>query len=358
MVVTKKPVANSESYHPISTALLQQVAQTSIVKALQKFSLRDKSAVAVACSGGVDSAMLALHATLWARLQGHTLHFFHVHHGLQQRAESWVAQVHDLAQWLDVPCHTQRVQVDLTQGDGLESAARTARYQAFEQLAAFTGVQYVLLGHHLDDQAETVLLRLLRGAGLSGMGAMAAQMQRGGLTFLRPLLQTPRADLITVAQQFAQLTGWEPVWDPTNLQDEYTRGAVRERLVPHLNERWQGWQRVLARHAQQSQATAQLLDEVAADDLAQLDLAADGSFDLMRWRQLKPARQALVLRYWLAQQGLKMPSQARLNDMIKQLRQLHQLGFDRQMRVKHGQVWVCCSKGRVFLQFVTGVKNT
>lgn len=360
MGVTKKLVLKTSVYNPVATELLQKIAHKPILKALQQLggAIRPHQAVAVACSGGVDSAMLALHATLWARVQGITLHFFHVHHGLQQVAEGWVQQVHFLAQLLGVPCHTFRVHVDLSRGDGLESAARTARYDAFAQLAAFTGVQHILLGHHLDDQAETVLLRLLRGAGPTGMGAMASLMQRDGLTFLRPLLTVPRSELIAVAKQFAALTQWQPVWDPTNLQDVYTRGAVRERLTPHLNERWQGWQRVLARHAQQSQETAQLLDEIAADDLAQLDWAADGSFDLALWRQLKPARQALVLRYWLAHNGLKMPTQARLNDMLKQLRQLHQLGFDRQMRVKHGHVWVCCSKGRVFLQFISSVENT
>ncbi len=353
-------MANRSLYHSLSTEPLQQLAHAPLVRALQQLGavLPPSEAVAVACSGGVDSAMLAVHATLWARVQGITLHFFHVHHGLQQPADGWMQQVHDLAQYLDVPCHTQRVQVDCSQGDGLESAARTARYQAFAQLAAFTGVRHVLLGHHLDDQAETVLLRLFRGAGPTGMGAMASTTQRNGVQFLRPLLGIPRSDLLHVAQQFTELTQWQPVWDPTNLQDDYTRGAIRDRLVPHLNQRWQGWQKVLARHAAQSQETAQLLDEVAADDLAQLDLAADGSFDLALWRRLKPARQALVLRYWLAQSALKMPSQARLDDMLKQLRQLHQLGFDRQMRVKHGNVWVCCSKGRVFLQFVSSVENT
>lgn len=308
--------------------------------------------IAVACSGGVDSAMLALHAAVWARQQKKNLHFFHVHHGLQQPAEGWVLQVQELAMRLGVAVHVQRVQVDLSVGDGLESAARTARYHAFKQMASLTQLRHVLVGHHLDDQAETVLLRLLRGAGVTGMGAMAASTQRDGLTYLRPWLGQPRTKLLAAAQRFAQLSGWQPVLDPTNLQDEYTRGALRDRLVPHLNERWQGWQQVVARHAQQSQEAAALLDEVAAADLA--TLAVDPisfSFDLRLWRELSAARQSLVLRYWLAQQQQAMPSQARLADMLRQLRTLHALGFDRQMRIKHGQVFLCCAKGRVFLQF-------
>jgi len=340
---------------PLSIDLIAQLANPHIVAALQRLTAQlPGTDFAVACSGGVDSAMLGLHASLWARQQGKTLHFFHVHHGLQQRAEGWLQHVQDLAQRLGVACHATRVQVDLSQGDGMESAARTARYQAFQQMAAQTGVRHVFLGHHLDDQAETVLLRLLRGAGPTGMGAMAERTERDGLVYLRPLLNIPRSDLITVAKQFAEHTDWEPVWDPTNLQDDYTRGALRERLTPHLNERWRGWQRVLVRHAQQSQQADEILTEVAAADLAQLDHNTDDqSFDLALWRKLSSARQALVLRYWLGQQGMLMPTQARLDDMMRQLNQLHALGFDRQMRVKHAHAWVCCHKGRVFLQFDT-----
>lgn len=354
MDVIKKPVVNP-SQRLLATALIRPLVNKKIMAALRQLSA-DTSAThfAVACSGGVDSAMLALHAALWAREQGHSLHLFHVHHGLQQRAEGWVQHVHHLAERLGVPCHTRRVNVDLSRGDGMESAARNARYEAFTQLAEFTGVQHIFLGHHQDDQAETVLLRLLRGAGPTGMGAMLSSTQRGGIHYLRPLLDIPRADLIVVAEQFAQIAGWEPVWDPTNLQDDYTRGALRERLTPHLNERWHGWQRILGRHAQQSQEAAEVLDEVAAEDLVALDFnPTNFSFDLALWRKLSAARQTLVVRYWLAQQGLKMPSQARLHDMLRQMRQLHALGFDRHMRIKHGEAYVCCKQGRVFLSYST-----
>lgn len=356
MDATKKHAVNlpqSFSQQLLSTHVIKQVANKKVLNALHQLTIKEQATdFAVACSGGVDSAMLAVHATLWAREQGKTLHLFHVHHGLQQRAEGWVQHVHHLAQRLGVACHTLRVKVDLTQGDGLESAARTARYEAFQQLCELTGVRHIFLGHHLDDQAETVLLRLLRGAGPTGMRAMSAVSHRGSLCYLRPLLDIPRADLIAVAECFAKETDWQPVWDPTNLQDEYTRGALRERLTPHLNARWPGWQRILGRHAQHSQQTAEVLNEVAQADLAQLDLElSDYSFDLELWRKLSAARQVLVLRYWLAQQGLKMPSQARLDDMLRQLRQLHALGFDRHMRIKHGEAFVCCHRGRVFLSY-------
>lgn len=354
MDAIKKPAVNPAP-RLITTALIQPILNKKIMVALNQLTAGLVAApFAVACSGGVDSAMLALHAVFWAREQGRSLHLFHVHHGLQQRAEGWVQHVHHLAERLGVPCHTLRVNVDLTRGDGMESAARNARYQALQQLAVFTGVQHIFLGHHQDDQAETVLLRLLRGAGPTGMGAMLPITQRDGLHYLRPLLGVTRADLVAVAEHFSALADWDPVWDPTNLQDDYTRGALRERLTPHLNERWHGWQRTLARHAQQSQEAAEVLDEVAAADLVALGFnAADSSFNLALWRKLSAARQTLVVRYWLAQHGLKMPTQARLHDMLRQMRQLHALGFDRQMRIKHGEAYVCCKQGRVFLSFST-----
>lgn len=353
MVAIKKVVPNPvDRYSALTTTQLQSVVHPPIVRAIDQAltAAAERTHYAVACSGGVDSAMLAVHVVLWARQHHKTVQLFHVHHGLQQRADGWVVQVHHLAQLLDVACHTQRVQVDLTQGSGMEAAARQARYSAFSQLAAHTQIDTVLLAHHLDDQAETVLLRLLRGAGPAGMGAMATHSQRQDVHYIRPLLGTARSQLLEVATKFTALCAWEPVWDPTNIQDDYTRGALRDRIVPHLNQRWPAWRQSLGRHAQQSQEAASLLAELAAEDLQRLDVGADYSFDLASWRQLSAPRQVAVLRYWLGLQGLKMPTQARLNDMLRQLRQLHQLGFDRHMRVKHGAHYVCCAQGRVFVK--------
>lgn len=343
----------------VQTNDLLPLLDSDVLAAIEQLAAATMSdQFAVACSGGVDSAMLGVHAVVWARLQGKTLHFFHVHHGLQQHAHGWMQQVHQLAALLEVPCHTQRVHVDLTVGDGLESAARTARYQAFKKMAELTGVDAIFLGHHLDDQAETVLLRLLRGAGVMGMGAMATSAQRDGLLYLRPLLETPRRTLIETSTRFAALMSWKPVWDPTNLQDDYTRGALRDRIVPHLNERWVGWQKVLARHAKHNQETQELLDELAESDLQNLDMHQDDySFDLAKWRLLSVARQQLVLRYWLALQQQAMPTKGRLSDMLRQMRELHALGFDRQMRIKHGSAFLCCVRGRVFLHFDTSASE-
>ncbi|WP_371734629.1 tRNA lysidine(34) synthetase TilS [Allopusillimonas soli] len=306
--------------------------------------------IAVALSGGADSAMLAAHAALAARKRGFVVHCLHVHHGLQDRADGWRDHAHDLALRLGLPCHTRRVCVTQARDLGMEAAARDARYQALAALAREIKVAHILLAHHRNDQSETVLLRLLRGAGPEGLAAMAPRMQRDGIAYLRPWLDIDRTMILEQAAAFTTISGWSPVHDPTNADDKYTRAAVRERLAPVLDERWPGWRGVLTRLARQSADTRAVLGEVAAADFAGLAPSPDGrSFSLAAWRQLSMARQALVLRYWLAQSGLRMPSDARLQDLMRQLRQLHALGHDRQMRVKHGADFILCARGRVYL---------
>ncbi len=307
--------------------------------------------IAVALSGGADSAMLALHAAAYARSASIVLHCLHIHHGLQAPASGWRDHVHDLAHKLDLPCHSHRVQVDLTAGKGMEAAAREARYQAFSAMAQQIGVQHILLAHHRDDQAETVILRLLRGSGPTGLAAMAPLSHRLGNSYIRPWLGVDRARILQQAKVFEQATGWSPVHDPTNHSDDYTRGAVRERLTPALNERWPGWQAALARHARQSAQASSVLDEVAAGDFAGLDPdRATKSFSLALWRLLTPARQALVLRWWLAQAELGMPSDAKLQELMRQLRGLHALGHDRQLTMRHAGAQISCVRGRVILK--------
>ncbi len=307
--------------------------------------------LAVGLSGGADSAMLAVHAALLARqypdLQ---LHCFHIHHGLQETADGWQSHVHRLAMGLGLPCHSLRVRVDVASGKGVEGAARDARYQGLKALAGRTGVTHLLLAHHLGDQSETVLMRLLRGSGPTGLAAMAPVSRRDGLAYVRPWLNVDRGIILDAASQYAELTGWLAVDDPTNVDDSYTRGAVRRRLVPQLDARWPAWRKILGRHASQAQALAGLLDEVAAEDLARLELcAAATSFSLQAWRGLSPYRQTLVLRHWLALHGLRAPTEARMREWCRQLRGLHALGHDRNMTLRHEAHVIQCERGRVRL---------
>lgn len=347
MAASRKYVAKLPGLH--DPALCNPLLVRKVADAIAALPQRPQR-IAVALSGGVDSAMLALHAAAFARQAGIALHCLHIHHGLQSPANQWRDHVHDLAHSLGLPCHSLRVQVDLAAGKGMEAAARDARYLAFNTLASQAGVQHILLAHHQDDQAETVLLRLFRGSGPTGLSAMAPVSYRQGLGFVRPWLDVDRQLIIKQASVFACASGWEAVNDPTNLSDDYTRGAVRERLTPVLNDRWPGWQAALARHARQSAEARSILDDVASTDFMALQPSADGlGFGLAPWRTLSPARQALVLRWWLAQAGLGMPSDAKLHELMRQLRGLHALGHDRQLSMKHAGAYIRCIKGRVLL---------
>ncbi|CAM4336700.1 tRNA lysidine(34) synthetase TilS [Kerstersia similis] len=305
--------------------------------------------IAVGLSGGPDSFALACCAAPLAHSLGLELQGFHVHHGLLAQADAWAAQARALGEQLGCPVHVARVDVTGAAALGMEAAAREARYAALAELAQSHGVGIILLAHHQDDQAETVLLRLLRGTGPEGLAAMARQSERDGVAYWRPWLDVPRSRIVPVAQAYAGQYGVPLADDPTNLDPRYTRAALRVQLAPVLDERWRGWRSILARHARLAAQQAEMMAELASADLQALDPAPDGSFSLARWRELSAARQAHVFRYWLQTQGALMPTEARLNDMLRQLRQLHALGHDRRMAVRHGAWQVSCVKGRVGL---------
>lgn len=314
-------------------------------------------AYAVALSGGPDSAVLAVHAAAWAQQESKDIYFFHIHHGLQQVADEWAEHVLHLGHLLQRPTWVKRVQVQ-ARGDGIESAARRARYTALSEMAQQLNIDAILLGHHLGDQAETVLMRLLRGTGPAGMQAMQPKSRRLGQTYLRPFLNIARREILQAAQDFSLHSGWQPVTDPTNVNPRYTRGIIREHLAPVLEQYWPHWQQALGRHAQQAAAQHQLLNEWADELLERLDYRRvcpqtgrlESSFDLSAWRALDAAKQALVLRRFLQRDEQLMPTEARLREMMRQLNQVHQRGTDRRLQIKHGRAFLRCIDGRVLLK--------
>ena len=311
-------------------------------------TLAPGSPVAVACSGGLDSSALAFAAASLQRDGNHPVHVFHVHHGLAAGADQWSASVQRLADLLAVPLCMRHVRVDCALGLGVEGAAREARYEALSEMAAETGIDVILLAHHRRDQAETVLLRLLRGTGVDGMSAMRPDTMRGGLRLLRPWLEVDREQIVGLIGKFTGATGWSPVEDPSNTDPGYARGALRSALAPGLRAHWPAWEQTLVRHARQAADVAAILAEVAAHDLAALQCdPVDGSFSLGAWRGLSEPRQALAMRRWLASQGARMPGERRLNELLRQLRGLHALGRDRNLVWRHGPLEVRCVRGRI-----------
>ena len=307
--------------------------------------------IIVGLSGGADSAMLLVYARLLAPKYQLRITALHIHHGLQRPADEWAAHSQALFEMLGVDFIIKRVTVDEASGLGMEASARQARYQAYTEVAQELSCAHYLLAHHQNDQAETVLLRLLRGTGAQGMAAMGAQSEYEGVRYHRPWLDVPRARILASAAQWGELTGWHPVQDPTNHDTAYTRAAVRELLVPSLDARWPSWQSNVIRHAQLMQETSLLLSDLAEMDLVNLKLSEDkSSFSLLAWRELPEHRQANALRYWLCLQDVLMPSQARMQEWMRQLRSVHQMGTDRKVEFKHQGAVIRLVRGRVMLE--------
>lgn len=259
---------------------------------------RQAPAWTVALSGGLDSTVL-LH--LLARLREQQalppISAIHVHHGLQPAADAWVAHCRARCAALEIPFAVCHVTVD--RGASLERAAREARYAAF---AARLGEGEVLLAaQHRDDQAETLLLRLLRGAGVRGLAAMPASRPLGAGWLLRPLLGVARVELEGWARE--QRLSW--IEDPSNADTALARNFLRHEILPRLNRHWPGAAAVLARDAEQLAEADGLLGE-----LAELDLAAARTPSAWAWlalpslalaplQALSAARQRNALRHWL-----------------------------------------------------------
>lgn len=317
----------------------------------QPLTSHPSMALAVALSAGADSAMLALAASHFSLATSTPLRFFHVHHGLMDEADEWALNAQALGERLGVPADVVRVDVPRASGAGIEAAAREARYAALATLARQHGIGCILLAHHRDDQAETVMLRLLRGAGLAGLAAMAGQVTHDGVLYRRPWLDIDRQVILSAMGAFSRETGWQPAQDPSNADPRYTRAAVRKLLAPVLQTRWPAWRITLARHARHVAEAIEILDEVAEQDFASLSPSAAGDrFSLANWRALSPARQAHVLRYWLQRQGAPMPSDARLSQWRRSLNGVHALGHDRQLVFDHAGRRIRVVRGVVLIE--------
>ncbi|KAF1056803.1 MAG: tRNA(Ile)-lysidine synthase [Pseudomonas delhiensis] len=260
---------------------------------------RDAAAWYVGFSGGLDSSVLLhLLAAVREREALPPLHALHVHHGLQAVADQWPAQCARLCAELKVPLEVLRVQV--ADEASVEQAARRARYAAFAQ--RLEPGACLLTAQHRDDQAETLLLRLLRGAGVRGLASMPSQRTLGAGHLLRPLLTVPRSELEAYAQ--AHRLSW--VEDPSNDDPAFARNYLRHRVMPVLTEQWPQAAACLARSAEHLAEAEQLLGELAEQDLHAARTLNDctwlalPSLEVAVLSRLSEARQRNALRHWLA----------------------------------------------------------
>ena len=281
---------------PAQPEIVTMSLESRVLKALLPW--RDAPAWHIALSGGLDSTVLLhLLASLAQREALPPLSAIHIHHGLQALADSWPAACRRLCDALGVPLQVDYVQVQ--PGASIERAARQARYAAFCTLLAPGEV--LLAAQHRDDQAETLLFRLLRGAGVQGLAAMPASRPLGAGHLLRPLLSCSRAEL----QAYADEHRLRWVEDPSNADSRFSRNYLRHQVLPLLARRWPQATASLARAAEHLGEAGQLLDELAQQDLQAAQASCEHtwldlpSLSLVPLRALSDARQRNALRYWL-----------------------------------------------------------
>lgn len=278
-----------------------------------------KPTLRLALSGGLDSVVL-LHLLAQTRKNlPFELHAMHVHHGLSPNADAWAAFCQAQCDQLGVPLQIVHVQVaknpDYKNSEqGIESEARRLRYHALFHQGVETGhtlLHFVVTAHHQDDQAETLLLQLFRGAGVKGLSGMAAADTKRRL--LRPLLDVPRQVILAYAMQH-QLQWCE---DESNDNTQYDRNFLRHALMPKLESRFKGVKAVLARTAGHMAEAADLLETLA--ELDGTPLLADDSLCLHGLAQLSLARIKNLLRWWFARNELAMPTAEHLHEIVEQL---------------------------------------
>lgn len=267
------------------------------------------SRILVGLSGGIDSVVLLHLLHDLAPRFGWRLSAMHVHHGISPNADAWAEFCSVLCARHGLPLQIERVDIaPLRDEHGIEAAARKLRHAAL----ASQDCDFVALAHHADDQAETLLLQLLRGAGTKGVAGMAF-LAKGRPAIVRPLLDVPRSGLESYARQHAL----EWVEDESNADDAYPRNFLRHRVLPLLGQRFPAWRETLPRSAGHFAEAAGLLDDLAALDAQ--GVLAGGRLEAGRLRDLPVARAKNLLRHFLHLQGAPMPQAAQLDDMLRQL---------------------------------------
>lgn len=305
--------------------------------------------LAVGLSGGADStALLLACAQRWPG----QVYAIHIHHGLQAAADDFEQHCRAVCQRWHVPLQVQRVDARPAPGQSPEDAARQARYQALEAAAAAAtatatatsteavSIASIALAHHADDQVETLLLALSRGAGLSGLAAMPSHWQRAGLAWYRPLLCVSS----TAVRDWLRMRGQGWIEDPTNRDERYTRNRIRAHVLPALQTCFAHFRDTFARSSAHAAQAQTLLEEIAQQDYADLGEPPR----LTALRALGYARQANVLRYWLRHIHHTTPSSAQLAQLQQQLQACRTRGHQINLKIGRGLV----RRNEVYLVFL------
>ncbi len=300
------------------------------------------SSILIGLSGGVDSVVLLHILHKLAPRFSWQLSALHVHHGISQNADAWSDFCVELCARHLISLHIERVDIAPLREHGIEAAARKLRHAAFAEQAC----DFVAVAHHADDQAETLLLQLLRGAGVRGASAMPQFAERTQLaertdsvSLVRPLLHCSRQEILDYAS--AHQLHW--IEDESNANDNYPRNFLRHRVLPLLSEKFPAYRDTLARSAQHFAEASLLLDELAQQDAAQ---AIEGeTLAIAALLSLSQPRAKNLLRYFLHSRGATMPQAVQIDDMLQQLCNARE---DAAVCIAYGDWQVRRYQGRVF----------
>ncbi|MDV6343015.1 tRNA lysidine(34) synthetase TilS [Nitrosomonas sp. Is37] len=294
----------------------------------------------VALSGGVDSVVLLHLLHMLSRLMMFRLSAVHVEHGISPYAAQWSDFCQNQCSALGIPIQIFRLKVQKVPQVSLEAAARQARYQVFKGIEA----DYIVLAHHQDDQVETVLLQLLRGAGVKGLAGMPVIRKltsKGAIRLLRPLLNVSRETIMQYARQHH--LSW--VDDESNSDTTYNRNFLRHAIFPLLEQRYPAYRETCSRASYHLGEAAQLLDELAEID-SKCAMTA-GNLHIDGLRQLSFFRAKNLLRYLFSQYGAIQPNTLKLEEI---LRQLLSARTDTKLYLVFDEIEIRCFKGLVRIQ--------
>ena len=289
--------------------------------------------LAVALSGGADSSAL-----LWACVQRwpNQVRAIHIHHGLQEAADLFEIHCQEICAKWQVPLVVCKINAKHETGQSPEDAARKARYSALSEAVRshplLLGVNHIAVAQHADDQVETLLLALSRGAGLPGLACMPSQWTRNGLQWHRPFLSVPGSKLRDCLVQ----AGVSWIEDPTNQDEQFTRNRIRAQLLPALERAFPQFRETFARSASHAAEAQDLLNDVAQADLA--GVMEGGMPSIKNLQRLSSARQSLVLRHWLKVQHQTTPSAAQLAELLSQIASCITRGHQLHLKVGRGYV--------------------
>lgn len=310
-----------------------------------------KVRVLVAFSGGRDSmALLHLAHKLSKRKNSpiESVKVVHIHHSLQKEANAWARFCRAEAEKLGLEYRVIRVQVKNV-GDGIEAAARKARYEAIASAAKSFDCNAVLVAQHQDDLLETFLIQWMRGAGTEGLSAFPMVKNFYGAKLIRPFIHTPRIALET----FLKGEGIDWVDDPSNDDVTYLRNAIRHEVLPVMDKIRPGFRSAAARSVEIVAELNNTLAAYAEEDLKQVTMP-DGSLSIERFLKYSSSRQALILREWIESYGILPPSKAKLDEA---LRQTKSTGTDTKLAFSFGKLKMYRAGGSLVMRNSESVRS-